>query len=100
MIKLFQRKSKHPRWVPSDGGFYTSVRATKMPTPGAMEYGFLPERLAQHPLIGPAIGYAFRWNNFEPQNVQTASITVNTGLGGLAQGQIVGQPLSDPYNGA
>lgn len=94
-----KRPHKHPRFILSDSGFFSSQRATQMPTPGAMEYGFATELLAAHPLIGPAIMYSTQWRNFEPQNYQQQSVIWVNGLGGLAQGQIVGQPLSNPYGG-
>lgn len=96
----WRKVDPHPRVIVSDAGFYTSIRAQKQPTPGAMEYGFATEYLALHPYIGPGIGFAQQMRNFAPQNTQNAGVAVVTGLGGLAQGQIVGQPLSDPYNGA
>ena len=71
--------------------------ATQMPTPGAMAYGLVTNRMAPRPWIGPAIGYAMQTRIFNPQDVQGMAAVTTTGLGGLAQGQMQMQPLSDPY---
>lgn len=77
--------------------WYHFQRATKLPTPGAMEYGLVTEWLATQPYIGPAIGFATQMRNFAPQNAQASGQVAMTGVGGLVQGQISLQPLSDPY---
>lgn len=83
--------------------FFQFVRASKMPTPGAMEYGFESEMLAFRPMIGPAIGarsYMRTTTNFGPsgQSYQAAAMNWYAGLGGLASGQVILQPLSNPYD--
>jgi hypothetical protein len=79
--------------------FFVVVKARKHPTAGAMDHALITNLLAQHPLIGPAIGQVqtLRWT--VPQNVQGTGQVAITGIGGLAHGQIVLQPLSDPYEG-
>lgn len=85
--------------------FNQFVAATQLPTPGAMQYGLESQWLAWRPMIGPAIGQAIQFRTIYDmtpdgtQYLQASSVTTLTGLGGLAHGQIVLQPLSDPYNG-
>jgi hypothetical protein len=94
----FGKKKQHGPKVQVSEGFFVSIAATKMPTPGAMKYGFAgPYFLAPRAMIGSAIGQAVTWHMFSPQDYQNTSVVTITGLGGLAQGQIVGQPLSNPY---
>jgi hypothetical protein len=82
--------------------FFQYVRATQMPTPGAMEYGFESEMLADRPFIGPAMGarsYMRTVTDFGTggQSYQAVALNWFTGLGGLAHGQSALQPLSNPY---
>ncbi len=79
--------------------WWTYARATKLPTPGAMEYGLTNDWLALHPLIGPGIGAGYQFRSFNLQNTQNAAQAALTGLGGLVHGQSALQPLSDPYVG-
>ena len=71
--------------------------ASKLPTPGAMEYGLTTNNQTFRPWIGPAIAPNFLWRMFAPQNYQYQAQAVLTGVGGLAHGQSVLQPLSNPY---
>ena len=77
--------------------FFTIVTARKHPTPGAMNHALITNLLAQKPLIGAAMAHVqvLQWT--QPQNTQGVAQAVLTGLGGLAHGQSVLQPLSDPY---
>jgi hypothetical protein len=82
--------------------FFQYVRATQMPTPGAMEYGFESEMLADRPMIGPAYAARYQFKtvtDFGPMGLNYQGVALNwfTGLGGLAHGQSVLQPLSNPY---
>jgi hypothetical protein len=81
--------------------FFQFVRASKMPTPGAMEYGYESEMLAFRPMIGPAIaarvGFLSIRAPSNPQMYQANTTNWFVGLGGLAQGQVVLQPLSNPW---
>jgi len=84
--------------------FYQYAQATQMPTPGAMQYGFESEMLAFRAMIGPAIGQRSQWASLlfygqHQQNYQGAAMAWFTGVGGLAHGQNVLQPLSNPYAG-
>ena len=75
------------------------ARATKMPTPGAMEYALLDNWQAVDPVIGPGIAFTTPMRNFAPQNAQATAQAVLTGLGGLVHGQSALQPLSNTYQG-
>jgi hypothetical protein len=82
--------------------FFQYVKATQLPTPGAMNMGFESELLALRPMIGPAIGarYQFRTiTNFGPtgQNYQAVAMNWIAGLTGINHGQVALQPLSNPY---
>jgi hypothetical protein len=82
--------------------FFQFARATKLPTPGAMAYGFESEMLAFRPAIGPAIGARYQFATITAfgstgQSYQATAMNWLAGLGGLAQGQNVLQPLSNPY---
>jgi hypothetical protein len=79
--------------------FYQYVHATKMPTPGAMVYGFESEMLAWRPMIGPAIGVRFQFASVmrDPQSYQAVSANWVTGLTGVVHGQSALQPLSNPW---
>ena len=85
--------------------WFQFIKAMLLPTPGAMEYGLETQQLAWRPMIGPAIGQAIQFRtiyNLTPANtqyLQAAAFTTKTGLGGLASGTLVVQPLADPYNG-
>ncbi len=90
-------------WAPRPFNQY--VAATQLPTPGAMQYGLESQWLAWRPMIGAAIGQALQFRTIYDltpdgtQYLQATSVVPVTGLGGLASGQVVLQPLSDPYNG-
>lgn len=79
--------------------FFQFVHASKMPTPGAMAYGFESEMMAFRPAIGAGIGARFQFSSLfpAPQAFQASSITWQAGLTGVVHGQSVLQPLSDPY---
>lgn len=78
--------------------WFKSVRATLLPTPGAMEYGFASEYLVQHPLLGPGIAARRTFRSYQGnQSYQAAMAVAQTGLGGLASGNVILQPLSNPY---
>lgn len=83
--------------------FFQFVRASQMPTPGAMEYGFESEMLAWRAMIGPAMGQRIQWRTTTQfptgQSLQAVAMNWATGLGGVAHGQSVLQPLSNPYEG-
>ncbi len=79
-------------------GFWHFVKATKLPTPGAMQYGLETNNQFANNTIGSAIGRARQFRVTFPTNYQGVSVASLTGLGGLAQGQIALQSLSDPYN--
>lgn len=53
----------------------------------------------QKPMLGSGIAARRIFAHTAPANLQVASLTVQTGYGGLAQGQVALQPLSDPYHG-
>src|SRR5271166_988226 len=81
--------------------WYSFVFAPQMPTPGAMAYALESQWLAWRPLIGPAIGQAQQFRTFGgQQSMQQAALAAVTGLGGLNHGQVVLQPLVDPYGGS
>jgi hypothetical protein len=72
----------------------------QIPTAGAMAYGMESQRLVPRAFIGAAVGAAKQFRtiyNVFPIS-QNVGMTAQTGLGGLASGNIVLQPLSDPYN--
>lgn len=79
--------------------FYQFVRATQLPTAGAMEYGFESEMLAWRPVVGPGIGarQQFRTLSPAPQAFQASSVAWISGLTGVVHGQNALQPLSNPY---
>ena len=79
--------------------FYQFVRAVLMPTPGAMAYGFESEMMPLRPAIGSAVGARFQFCSLfpAPQYYQAAAALAQTGLTGVSHGQLVLQPLSDPY---
>jgi len=84
--------------------FYQYIKASLLPTPGAMEYGFESEMLCFRPLIGPAIGARRQFTSIggmgpAGQNYQINAMNWLGGLTGVNHGQIVLQPLSDPYSG-
>jgi hypothetical protein len=80
--------------------FFQFVYATIMPTPGAMAYGFESEMLAIRAMIGPAIGQRYQFRSLQGNpTFQAVALSTTTGLGGLAHGQNVLQPLSNPYGG-
>jgi hypothetical protein len=84
--------------------FYQFVKATLSPTPGAMEYGFESEMLAFRPLLGPGIAFRRQLSSIggmgpQGQNYQINAMNWLAGLSGVNHGQIVLQPLSDPYGG-
>lgn len=81
-------------------GFFQVVKATIMPTPGAMEYSMSDYILAHKPWIGPGIAPNFLFRSFATQNYQQQAVAALTGLGGVAHGQNVLQPLSNPYAGS
>lgn len=78
--------------------WFKSVRATQMPTPGAMEYGFASEYLAARPLVGPGVVFRRQFRVFQGNGSYQAAMAVAlTGVGGLASGNVILQPLSNPY---
>jgi hypothetical protein len=81
--------------------WFSFRKADQIPTAGALSYGMQSQWLAWRPLIGSAVGQAVQFRTI--YNVfplyQATGLAAQTGLGGIAQGQIVIQPLSDPYNG-
>lgn len=79
--------------------FYQFVRATQLPTPGAMEYGFESEMLTWRPVIGPGIGARQQFRSVfpTPQYYQASSVAWISGLTGVVHGQSALQPLSNPY---
>ncbi len=80
--------------------FYRFIHGNQIPTAGAMAYANETQWLAWRPMIGPAIGQAIQFRtiyNVQPIS-QDTGLATTTGLGGLAHGQVVLQPLSDPYN--
>lgn len=78
--------------------FYQVVYGSKIPTPGAMAYGFESEMLALRPFIGPGIGARFQFRTLQnPQASQVVSVVALTGLTGVTHGQSALQPLSNPY---
>lgn len=52
-----------------------------------------------YPMIGTGIAARRQFVHNVPQNIQSVSLAVMAGYGGLAQGQFALQPLSDPYHG-
>lgn len=79
--------------------FYQVVYGNKIPTPGAMAYGFESEMMALRPFIGPGIGQRYQFRTLQhPQSSQAVAVTVLAGLTGVTHGQSVLQPLSNPYN--
>lgn len=78
--------------------FYQVVHATRMPTPGAMAYGFESDMMALRPFIGPGIGQRYQWRTLQhPQAAQVTAMTVLAGLSGIVHGQSALQPLSNPW---
>ena len=78
-------------------------RATRQPQPGVQAYGFdfgpgfrLPRQWVSD---GYWVPQYFRPLSMENVNRVFLPTTTVVGLGGLVQGQIVGQPLSQPPNG-
>lgn len=66
--------------------------------PGAMNYAFDSLALAESTAIGPAIRQRQFWN-IRPVPLFVGEISRPTsGYGGVAQGQMLSQPLLDPYN--
>lgn len=71
----------------------------RLPTPGAQNYAFETLALFETTPIGPAVAQRKFFKVLQPQQIYFGGITVPiTGLGGLAAGQYVMQPLVDPYN--
>ncbi len=73
------------------------VLANKLPTPGAMAYAYDINSRAQKPLIGPGIGVRRPMRATVPAGQQFYRMSWVSGLGGLASGNFVLQPLIDPY---
>jgi hypothetical protein len=81
--------------------YFSFIHGDQIPTPGAMAYSNESQRLVMRPFIGSAVGQSLQFrilNNVFPLH-KKHGYAVQTGLGGLASGQIALQPLSDPYNG-
>jgi hypothetical protein len=81
--------------------WYAFMFGNQIPTAGAMAYGNVSQRLVPRNVIGSAIGQAIQFRtlyNVFPIS-QQYGLAAQTGLGGLAHGQVALQPLSDPYNG-
>ena len=69
---------------------------------GAMASSLGPEFLAAKPWVGSGVvphvnGGSLR--AFGGQVAQRQAAITSSGVGGLATGQVILQPLSDPYNG-
>lgn len=78
-------------------------RRTRQPSPGVQAYGFdlgpgftLPRQWLEN---GYWVPQYFRPLSQEGINYVSFPTTTVAGLGGLVQGQIVGQPLSQPPSG-
>jgi hypothetical protein len=78
------------------GGWYRYVTGL-LPTPGVGNQLLQSNRQFCWNIIGSGIGQRRQFRMFVPQNLQGVAVVPQTGLGGLASGQVVMQPLSNPY---
>lgn len=71
----------------------------RLPDPGAQNYAFETLGLVEFTPIGPAIGADIVLMKTQPPAFYISnSMVVINGLGGLAAGQIILQPLINPYD--
>ena len=76
---------------------YTWVRK-QLNGPGAMNYAFDSLALAESGPIGPGISQRQFWATISPPLFVNNITAPMSGYGGLATGQMIAQPLYDPYN--
>ncbi len=76
---------------------YTWVRKA-LAGPGAMNYAFDSLELAESTPIGPGIRQRQFWNKTQAPLFVDSMMRPVSGYGGVAQGQMISQPLLDPYN--
>lgn len=76
---------------------YTLVRK-HLPGPGAQNYAFDSLALAESTAIGPAIAQRSFWKTIMQPLFVNNLTRPTSGYGGVAQGQLLSQPLFDPYN--
>lgn len=81
------------------GGIY-HWQKKRLPTPGAQNYAFETLGLTEFTPIGAGVRNrnAFRVLQ-KPQLYVNGQAYLTSGLGGIAAGQMIFQPLLDPYNG-
>lgn len=89
----------------ANGKRFTSVMAEgylwvkkRLAGPGAMSYAFETLALAESTPIGPGIRQRVFWNTIEPPLFVPEMTRPTSGYGGVAQGQLIAQPLFDPYS--
>jgi hypothetical protein len=71
----------------------------KLPTPGSGNYAFDTLGLVEFTPIGPSEFVRRELPGLQmPQVYITGQMLTTTGYGGLAAGQIINQPLLDPYS--
>jgi len=76
----------------------TTFSNTRQPSAGAQSYAYLNHRVIQQPVIGGGVAAQMQYKSIQPPQVYVqAQAVLTSGLGGLINGQYVGQALIDPY---
>ena len=71
----------------------------RLPTPGAQNYAYESLGLAEFSYAGRATANKHSYRVVQtPQLYVDGQSLLTSGLGGVAAGQIISQPLIDPYN--
>lgn len=71
---------------------------TRQPSPGAMSYAYTNLGLAEFTPIGGGTANRQAFRPLQPPTMFSTLALKIQGLGGLAQGQVIGQPLANPDN--
>lgn len=90
------RRSLMKRLFPQKQGFYHWEK-TRQPDPGAQRYAFTNHRVIEVPIVGDAVANQAQFRSEQSPQVYVHNQAILTnGLGGIINGPIVFQPLSDP----
>ena len=78
-------------------GFHHWTRK-EQPTPGALAYAFESLGLVEFTPIGAGVAQRVQLRPLAAQSYLPAQLLPLQGLGGIVAGQVITQPLIDPYN--
>jgi len=79
-------------------GFYHWVKKD-LPDPGAQNYAFESLGLTEFTPIGAGVAQRQMFNVLQPPSLfVNGQMLLTSGVGGVAAGQVIFQPLIDPYN--